>query len=123
VKRAPTIKRLCAELKDITTETAKAIRHIWCKASHTELLKIGAERGITTHHGYVEDWRYFRALIIDSITQSYGVEFLGIHRRTGQDVNYLNAGDTYAPTLVFQGDSMRIACCGDYVESNLVRQP
>lgn len=50
----------------------------------------------------------------------HGVEYLGWHKRTGAHVYYTNAGDPYAPALIFQGRRLSVGCWGDLVERRAV---
>lgn len=65
-------------------------------------------------------FRHFKMALIDALAGFSGVEFLGVHRRLGGDVHYLNAGDTYAATLIFHRDRMLIGTWGDWVERKLI---
>lgn len=121
MRRAASIKAIC-QIKDIDRATAVIIRHVWLEAGRQELLALAETHGITLHHGYAESLNYLRALIIDKLAGTHGVEHLGEHRRTGLDVDYCNAGDTYASTIIFHGDVMHVACWGDYVERGAVRE-
>jgi len=86
------------EIKDVTEENATLIRHIW----HTESNRLVARRRI------------------DGVLNTYGVEYLGHHKRRHLPVWYCNAGDTYATTVLFMGPVMRVGCWGDYVERDLI---
>lgn len=97
---AASVAKLC-EIKDVTEKDAVEIRTLW---------RTKANR------------RRARDLI-DAILCTYGVEFLGIHRRTGQDVYYCNAGDSYATTVIFHGDRLYVGCTGDLVERNRIKPP
>jgi hypothetical protein len=95
---APSIKSLM-QVKDVTREDAKRIRDLW--------------------HNTVSRDRAWEA--INEILRTCGVEWLGIHRRTGLSVRYANAGDTYATTLVSIGPRLTVGCWGDLVERNMIR--
>lgn len=67
----------------------------------------------------------FRALkrkAINLLAETHGVELLGIHKRSGQLAYYLNAGDTYATTIIFIGGRMTIGSWGDAIESGTVKE-
>lgn len=98
-RRAPSVAALMT-IKDVTRADALAIRHAW------KTIKNRAEARVT----------------VDKILRTHGVEFLGINRRNGCEVYYCNAGDTYASTVLFCGLSARVACWGDLVEKNLLRE-
>ena len=87
-------------IKDITREDAEKIRQAW--------------RSITNR----EEARQ----TIDKMLKTYGVEYLGRHKRTGHHVYYCNAGDSYVTTVTFHGPVMRVACWADYVEKNLIEE-
>ena len=59
--------------------------------------------------------------LLNNLAGFHGVEYLGTHRRSGRHVSYCNAGDTYAPTLVFTGRRLTCAAWGDLVETKAVR--
>jgi hypothetical protein len=87
------------EIKDVTEEDAKAIRNIW-------------KNDLVTRRAR-ED--------IDAILRTSGVEYLGVHKRSGKHVYYCNAGDTYATTVLFVGPRLRVGCWGDLMESDSIR--
>jgi hypothetical protein len=94
---APSVQNLMS-IKDVTEEDAIKIRHIWHTVGNRPTAR--AE--------------------IDGVLRTMGVEYLGHHKRRYLPMYFCNAGDTYATTVVFMGPVMRVACCGDYVERNLV---
>lgn len=98
-RRAASVAMLCT-LKDVTPEIARKIRHVWKEYK----LKEARET-------------------VDKLFETHGVEFLGIDRRSGVDVYYCNAGDTYAPTILFKGTTLFVSTWGDLVERNSVRDP
>ena len=61
--------------------------------------------------------------LLNDLAGFHGVEYLGQHRRSGRSVRYLNAGDTYATTLIFTGRRMTVGCWGDLVETKAVKTP
>ena len=87
------------EIKDVTREDAEKIRTIWRTIGNRE-----SARGQ-----------------IDAVLRTYGVEYLGQHRRSGDHVYYCNAGDTYAPTIIFAGLRMYVGCWGELIERNRVK--
>ena len=107
-------------------EQAETVRYLWSKASRNEVLKTGEIYGVTTYHGFVECWSYFRALVISAYLGNagqngfHGLEYLGENKRTGFDVHYLNTGDAYTSTLIFHNGTMRVSCWGDLVERGTV---
>lgn len=99
-RRAATVDALM-QIKDVTKEDALKIRHIWKTTKSRSTAR--AE--------------------IDKVLRTYGVEYLGQHRRTGRDIYYCNTGESYATTVVFVGPSLYVCCWADYVEKNLVVSP
>jgi hypothetical protein len=93
--------RALGEIKDVTPGDAAAIRAAWQTIPNRREAR-------TT---------------VDRILRTFGVEFLGIHRRTRESVYYCNAGDTYACTVLFVGPRLRVGCWGDLVERNAIREP
>lgn len=88
------------QIKDVTPEIAAKVREVW----KTVTIRDEARRQI------------------DKLIDTHGVEFLGVHRETGYDVYYCNAGDTYATTILFHGLNMWVGCWGDLVERNRIRE-
>lgn len=99
-RRAATVDALM-QIKDVTKEDALKIRHIWKTTKSRSTAREG----------------------IDKVLRTYGIEYLGQHRRTGRDVYYCNTGESYASTVVFIGPSLYVNCWADYVEKNLVVSP
>jgi hypothetical protein len=121
---AANVKRLC-ELKDITPAQAKEIRAVWCKFTRAELKeKSQAVRDLIqyTNGGASLSTRRMRMACINAIFDSHGIEYLGLDRRTNDDVYYCNAGDTYAPTIIFRGRVLSVGCWGDLIERNAIRE-
>lgn len=50
---------------------------------------------------------------LDEVVETYGVESI---TTSGGVLEYLNAGDTYAVTLLFWRGLLRVGCYGDIVE-------
>jgi hypothetical protein len=98
-RRAASSKRL-QEIKDVTPQIAAQVRKVW--------------KTVTNRKDARDQ--------IDKLIETYGVEFLGVHRSTGYDVYYCNAGDTYATTILFHGLNMTVGCWGDLVEGNRIRE-
>lgn len=100
IGRRPASIKALTTIKDVTPEDAKEIRRIWLSVRKRQEARDA----------------------IDTVLRTFGVEYLGIHRTSGEDTYYCNAGDTYATTVVFIGKTMRVACWGDYIERNLVKE-
>ncbi|MCE9684602.1 hypothetical protein [Halomonas alkalisoli] len=61
----------------------------------------------------------------NALLDSHGVELIrgeGIGDGSGDDLEYVNAGDPYVPTLIRQGGSLYLAGQGDMVEAIEQRQ-
>jgi hypothetical protein len=99
-RRAASLTQL-QQIKDVTPEIAAAVRNAWKTVRSREEARKQVDRLIETH----------------------GVEYLGIHRRTGDHVYYCNAGDTYATTVMFRGLCLTVGCIGDLLEPDLIREP
>jgi hypothetical protein len=131
--RAPSIKTLCT-LKDVTSETARKIRTVIKLESRAELEDY-AERFMPR----TRDWLMrcyhrpsagnLRAAMLDELLMTHGVEYLfkgseGLagHCSMPSDellCEYLNAGDTYAPTLLQTGGRWVVGCWGDIAERHI----
>jgi hypothetical protein len=127
---APSIKSLTSKLKDVDVPKAKLLRRI-LKADREALLGIHAEigpLGLDAHEArYSCLTSELRAELLDCVLGTYGAEELfntseGLQNHPedpqGKDSvgEYLNAGDTYAPTLINTGKGWRIGCMGDIAE-------
>lgn len=98
-RKPASVKALC-QLKDVTPELAEEIRHAW--------------RTIPNRREARE--------AVDCLFRSCGVEHLGVHKRSHFDVYYCNAGDTYAPTILFIGVRMVVGTWGDLVERRAIHE-
>lgn len=101
----------------LTEDQAKTIRAIW-KADNIQSLVSGfpeltrqVEQG--SHHGYIEGFNYRKALMINLVGNYEGIEFLGIDKRTGKDIDYCNAGDTCKRTIVFISHRLIVSSLDD----------
>ena len=129
---APSIKTLTSNLKDIDAAKAKIIRRL-IKGERGELLEIA----ITLDQYHREfDWQQFnyidcsigdlRAELLNIVLGTCGVEYLfkgsdGLRcDPEGQHdlpfCTYLNAGDTYATTLLKYRGRWQVGCWGDIAE-------
>jgi hypothetical protein len=57
---------------------------------------------------------HLRLCLLDELAETHGVESFQV--RDGTWCEYLNAGDTYASTLILFRGRYRVACWGDIVE-------
>jgi hypothetical protein len=111
------------EIKDVTDEMAKTIRAIW-KAESKQALS----------EAYVDLYEVEKAFhsplkltplkrhCIDQLLGTCGVEHLGYDTRANRHVYYCNAGDTYATTICFVGESLTVTCWGYYVERGTIEE-
>lgn len=115
-------------IKDVTEEDASLIRNIW-KAKDglaaLELFRSKSDRADAYNPATADICGNLNAKrhLIDFILRTYGVEYLGTLKRTGEGVHYCNAGDSYSTTVIFIGDRLKVACWADYVERNLIHTP
>lgn len=114
---AASVKALL-QIKDVTTEDAKLIRKVWKMDS--EKLRELEFPGIHEHEVYKWKNRELKRYLVDSILNTYGVEYLGYHKRNKEHVYYCNAGDTYSVTVLFIGSRLVVGCWGDLVERGLI---
>lgn len=94
------------------------IRAIWKADSLDALVTVypAADGDIIPPYGRLPSLREAKRQAIDHAAGFHGVMHLGWHRRKQAHIYYLDAGDPYAPTLIFCGDRMTIGCWGDLVE-------
>ena len=106
--RSPTIKAL-RQLFGANAAQAKVL----LKMSRDQLLRtpVGAARLAECYHAPTT--QDIRMECLNALGGFHGVE--GFTTRRGECL-YLNAGDTYTPTLVRYGSSYRIGCWGDIAE-------
>jgi hypothetical protein len=130
--RAPSVKTLTADFK-IGSDEAKLIRSIAAAADDGERLKTLVDAKVPGTSSYVRSmhsdpyrsrlWRTTVALhAMNEVMGTHGVEGLG-PRRGGDYApryEYLNAGDTYAATLIYDrdGDRLFVGTWGDLVEKH-----
>ena len=107
--RRPSIKTLGAVFGDKARE-ARAILEM--NRAQLEALPAGAARVRECFH---PPMTYdLRMSCLDALGASYGVE--AFHTDSGAVCFYLNAGDSYAPTLVWFNGRYRVASWGDIAE-------
>jgi hypothetical protein len=109
--RSPSIKSLTEWLRDPVA--AKECKRIF-RMSRDELLALpaGDRRERECYHS-PKLWD-LRMHCLDAVCGTYGIE--GFRIRKGEHVEYLNAGDTYAATIVYFRGNYRLATWGDYAE-------
>lgn len=127
MNRAPSLTALLAAFPSVGIENLRLIRTVW----HT-VDRAGVRLLADAHAPNTREWvrscfhephsEEVQRRIVDELLDTYGVEYLGTHKRSGESVYYCNSGDTYAATLIFHGSNMYIGCWGDLVEGNKIRE-
>lgn len=112
--RLPSIRTLRAVFADRAPEARRIL-----EMTRAELLAhpVGAARAAECYHPpQTFDLRLEVLASIDS--GLHGVEGFDLGRRDGTQavLYYLNAGDTYTPTLTYWSGRYRVESCGDRVE-------
>lgn len=109
--RTPSIKTLREVFGDRAAEAKKILR-----MTRAELLETpaGAARERECFHPPATS--DLRMTVLDALAGTYGVEAFRTTRRGGYWCEYLNAGDTYAATLIRFRGHYRVACWGDIAE-------
>lgn len=125
--RMPSMKRLVSDL-NLSIEDAHFIRAIGHAVDRADALKVVLDTDPRTAplardvDGTLNAmWRRTYALrAMNAILGTHGVEGIGGHDTpfSGPPYEYLNAGDTYATTLIWTRatDTIRIGCWGDIAE-------
>ena len=117
---------ICASIKNLKSLKLecdpKLIRTIW-KTDSMDLIESMAPRTAKESNRMYRPFRprTFRREAINEIAGFHGVEYLGKNKRTGEAIYYLNAGDSYAPTIIFQGARLFVSTVGDLIEGGRVR--
>ena len=129
--KSPSVKSMTSALRGLSAADARLIKKIAKAADYAEELEKVVEKSCPETAKYVHSmhsdpyrtaiWRVTVALhAIDQIVGTHGVEGLGPHTGEGYapPYEYLNAGDTYATTLIYKRatDTLSIGCWGDIVE-------
>jgi len=107
----PSIKALTALTGDCVK--AKELKNIFTALrQELEAMPAGEARVRECYHP--PSTPDLRLACLDAALGTYGVEAFETAR--GEVVEYLNAGDTYTPTIVRFRGNYRVACWGDYAE-------
>lgn len=109
--RLPSVKTLSSVFGDKARD-ARAILEM--NRAQLEALPAGAARARECYHPPAT--YDLRLTCLDALGESYGIEYFETPR--GEAVHYLNAGDTYAPTLVRFRGTYRVASWGDLAEKH-----
>lgn len=129
--RCPSLKRLLVAFPELTAGKAQLIRVLCERADSPERLASVINGNCPATDAYVNSlysdpygsrmWRRTVVLhALNAIVGTYGVEGLGetSHAPYAPPYEYLNAGDTYATTLIYTRatDTLRIGAWGDIAE-------
>ena len=109
--RTPSIKALQDGLNLDEATAREAKRLLTASRQALEETPEGAARVAECYHapGIID----LRLTCLDAVIGTHGVESFDARGRTYW---YLNAGDTYASTIVRTPNSYRVACWGDFAE-------
>lgn len=110
--RKPSIKTLRAAFGENAPEARRIFEMSRAELERTET---GAEIARGFHHGYCESLAFFRLLCLNACGGFHGVEAV----RTSADeyAEFLNAGDTYALTVIRWRGNYRVQTLGDFIET------
>ena len=116
----------CASIKTLESLylscDARLIRAIWKTENEDELFSIYPQaEEIANSYYHRPSLLELKKECINLAGEYHGVEHLGRHARSGREVFYCNAGDTYAGTIVFIGTRLIVSTWGDLVESRRVK--
>jgi hypothetical protein len=115
--RLPSVKTLRAVFGDKAKEARRILE---MSRAELETLPAGAARVRECYHP-PRTWDV-RLHCLDALGETYGLEAFETTKRdtwgAGSPMwcNYLNAGDTYAPTVIYFGGRYRVAAWGDIAE-------
>jgi hypothetical protein len=107
--RSPSVKRLA----EVFGSNAKQAKKVFAM-SRDDLLETEAGRRREDECFNPPKLWDLRMHVLDNLAETSGIEeFI---TRKGEHVEYLNAGDTYAATLVYFRGNYYVGCWGDYAE-------
>jgi hypothetical protein len=109
MRRLPSVKTLGAVFNDNAKEARRVLE---MRRSELEQVPVCAEH-IARCYG-TPDTATLRLMALDALADTCGVE--SFQTRRGGWVSYLNAGDTYATTLLYHNGTYRVGCWGDIAE-------
>lgn len=110
------------QIKDVTDQEARAMRRIWLES--LDRYGVAAMLHPAYRDKYLSrvavDPTHFKKVAIDLILGTHGLE-----RYEGKRESfwYCNAGDLYAPTVIFRGKAMRVGCVADFAEGERAPRP
>ncbi len=90
---------------------AKELRAILTEPRADVIARIASQ----LHHGFVESLPFARMLAMNTAGNFHGVE--AMESTQGEYADFLNAGDTYAPTVIYWRGRFRVQSVGDFVET------
>lgn len=115
-------------IKDVTEEDARLIRKLWSIIGGT-YVRAYLERPAINDKGRFDlvlannrGGTNLRQAAINVIMGGHGVEHLGQRKGNREHVYYVNAGDTYATTILFDGLHLRVGDIGTLIERGLIRE-
>jgi hypothetical protein len=129
--RSPSVKTLTEAFRDLSATDARLIKRIAKATDAPEALRKLIDERCPKTADYVRSmysdpynshmWRVTVALhAVNGILGTHGVEGLGpeVSGIAPPPYEYLNAGDTYATTLIYtrKTDTLRVGCWGDIAE-------
>lgn len=108
--RLPSIKTLARVF-----ENPREARRV-LDMKHSELAKHPAGAARIAECMHAPAWRDVRLTVLNSIDPGlYGVE--SCETVNGEYCDYLNTGDSYAPTVIFWRGAYRVQSLGDFIET------
>lgn len=126
---APSAKNSAWNDLDLNGYTPAQVIKAWKANSTPELIDALGENAVNYAEALMRQmfnspgFRWKKRQAICDALGYHDVEYLGIMRRGGEHVYYLNAGDPYSATILFIGGALKIGSWGDLVESNKVMTP
>lgn len=113
----PSIKTIQG-IKDVTRADAvkiRAILHLKTVDAVTELSD--SALAYVRQCCHTPPLQLVKLTAVDAILRTHGVEGIPAgHGRRSPAIDYCNAGDSYAVTVLWSGGRYRVACWGDIVE-------
>src|SRR5690606_18019283 len=120
--RCASVKSLMA-IHHVDEQIAKLVRAVWRAKSRDEIIAACPESADYGRDFYARPTlRACKRDAVNRLIGAHGVEYLGVSRKTGEDVYYCNAGDAYVATVIFAGDTLRVGCWADMVERGSIRE-
>ena len=107
--RSPSVKTLSAVFRD-PQEAKRVFRMGRKELANTPA---GAKR-VAMCGSALRTWDV-RMTVLDALAETHGVE--SAETTKGEYATYLNAGDTYAPTVIYWRGRYRVQTLGDFIET------